>query len=615
MADGLRGPKSLSLAGFAAIIPVMIIRDVQSQLPYLYGNLYGALAAAATATLATGGVLAIASVTLLRQRRVAQQPAALTLAVFVVAAAIGALVLVAVNRNIGMPEPQPPVTSFIESTLFTVLWLTIASTIAGALEQSRETSARLRAELDHLQLTQDQSQAVLNACRTELADTLNEATRPCVEELREEAREVLALDPPPRTGVDELAKTLRAAATNVFKSTGRDLAALEAQPVSVGEARAQPERDRPRFELRAILRRAFTRDAIAPIPVWLITFLACLLAIPRPLRFLPSIVLGFVFFWVSLVIIKYLIPRTVWRSGPVIRFVTVSAAYWVAGATTILAPLVLLLALPDGWGPYQHSAAMGGLWTVLLATSTMVCGWIWAIGSAMSRQLAQQRRDLSAAVSTTQWELAQLDARVAAARHTIAHLVHTDLQGCAAGCAMLLEFALESSADEGTGEPASSDQLTSALQQTQARLDNALTSLDEALEARSLAEQADVSAGLAALAGTWAGFVEVEVNVGPSARACADNRPAVALAVVELASEAIANAAIHGTARHVTIDVGLTDNDLEVVARDNGIGLGAHPSPGAGSASIDRLTSAWSLSNRDEGGCEFRAHIPVSPTE
>ena len=111
---------------------------------------------------------------------------------FVVAAAIGALVLVAVNRNIGMPEPQPPVTSFIESTLFTVLWLTIASTIAGALEQSRETSARLRAELDHLQLTQDQSQAVLNACRTELADTLNEATRPCVEELREEAREVLA---------------------------------------------------------------------------------------------------------------------------------------------------------------------------------------------------------------------------------------------------------------------------------------------------------------------------------------------------------------------------------------------------------------------------------------
>ena len=47
----------------------------------------------------------------------------------------------------------------------------------------------------------------------------------------------------------------------------------------------------------------------------------------------------------------------------------------------------------------------------------------------------------------------------------------------------------------------------------------------------------------------------------------------MALAVVELASEAIANAAIHGTARHVTIDVGLTDNDLEVVARDNGIGL------------------------------------------
>ena len=221
----------------------------------------------------------------------------------------------------------------------------------------------------------------------------------------------------------------------------------------------------------------------------------------------------------------------------------------------------------------------------------------------------------AAAVSTTQWELAQLDARVAAARHTIAHLVHTDLQGCAAGCAMLLEFALESSADGGTGEPASSDQLTSALQQTQARLDNALTSLDEALEARALAEQADVSAGLAALAGTWAGFVEVEVSVGPSARACADNRPAVALAVVELASEAIANAAIHGTARHVTIDVGLTNNDLEVGGSGTTASGWRTPEPGAGSASIDRLTSAWSLSNRDEGGCEFRAHIPVSPTE
>ena len=129
-------------------------------------------------------------------------------------------------------------------------------------------------------------------------------------------------------------------------------------------------------------------------------------------------------------------------------------------------PLVLLWALPDGWGPISTAQQWAACGQCSLPPSTMVCGWIWAIGSTMSRQLAQQRRDLSAAVSTTQWELAQLDARVAAARHTIAHLVHTDLQGCAAGCAMLLEFALESSADEGTGEPASSDQLTSALQQT-----------------------------------------------------------------------------------------------------------------------------------------------------
>ena len=37
----------------------MIIRDVQSQLPYLTGNIFGALAAAAAGTLVTGGVLAI----------------------------------------------------------------------------------------------------------------------------------------------------------------------------------------------------------------------------------------------------------------------------------------------------------------------------------------------------------------------------------------------------------------------------------------------------------------------------------------------------------------------------------------------------------------------------
>ena len=191
MADGLRGPKSLSLAGFAAIIPVMIIRDVQSQLPYLRTGTSTALAAAATATLATGGVLAIASVTLLRQRRVAQQPAALTSRCSWSPRRSEPW---SSSPSIATSECRAPATGHVVHRIDP-----LHSPVADdrfddcrRLEQSRETSARLRAELDHLQLTRDHPQAVLNACRTELADTLNEATRPCVEELREEAREVLA---------------------------------------------------------------------------------------------------------------------------------------------------------------------------------------------------------------------------------------------------------------------------------------------------------------------------------------------------------------------------------------------------------------------------------------
>lgn len=613
--DGLRGPRSLTLAGFAAIIPLMIIRDVQSQLPYLTGNIFGALAAAAAGTLVTGGVLAIASVTVLRRRRTVPQAPVVTFAVFLVAASLGALVLVATNASIEMPEHQPPAASFLESMLFTTLWLTIASTMAGALEQSREASALLSAKLSQLQLTRDQSQAVLNECRAQLALTLNEATRPCAEQLRDETARVLAMKPPSRADVNELASALRSAATDVFKSTGRDLAKLETQPTPAMTQGLQLQSERPNFELRSILRRAFNRDAIAPVPVWLISLLACLLAIPRPFRFIPSLALGFVFFCGSLIIIKVLIPASVWRRPPIVRFITVSVAYWVAGATTILSPVALVFLLPDGWGPYQRGAQLGGLWPALLGASALICGWIWAIGSTMARQLQQQRRDLSATVATTQWELAQLDANVEATRHTIAHLVHTDLQGCAAGCAMLLEFALESSATPDGNEPGSSAQLGSALRQTRARLDDAIASLDEALDARPLAEHADIDSGLAAVAGTWAGFVNVDITVAPNARVCAQARPPVAVAVVELASEAIANAAIHGTARHVDVEVKMTRDELEVVVQDNGIGLGAHQTPGTGSASIDRLTSSWSLRSRDRGGCEFRAHIPVSATE
>ena len=62
-----------------------------------------------------------------------------------------------------------------------------------------------------------------------------------------------------------------------------------------------------------------------------------------------------------------------------------------------------------------------------------ICGWSWSLGRGLAIRLAQENRDLLAAVVTQQWEVSQLEASLADVRRRISHLVHTDVQGTVAG--------------------------------------------------------------------------------------------------------------------------------------------------------------------------------------
>lgn len=193
-----------------------------------------------------------------------------------------------------------------------------------------------------------------------------------------------------------------------------------------------------------------------------------------------------------------------------------------------------------------------------------------------------------------------------AARRQVAALLHDRVQaGLIAACLELQMIAQRQDSSEQQAMRAVIDRLEE------------LRALDVRRAARALSpslDDVDLKSALEELAAQYEPSIQTRVRVDP---VIDERRDAVdadlPIAIYRIVEQALLNAATHGQAQHVWIDIESTGNRIELIVRDDGVGLTHTTSPGLGSAVIETwarvLNGAWSLTPAAQGGTLLKAQL------
>jgi hypothetical protein len=120
-----------------------------------------------------------------------------------------------------------------------------------------------------------------------------------------------------------------------------------------------------------------------------------------------------------------------------------------------------------------------------------------------------------------------------------------------------------------------------------------------------------LAAGLVNLQHTWTGVCDIEVQIQPVLVDAIDSDWITATTVNDVLIDAVANAAMHGSASTVKIAAEMISPDeLMIEIRDNGkFGITTSP-PGLGSVKLDEVAIRWSV-NHDGGSTKLQVVIPA----
>ena len=112
------------------------------------------------------------------------------------------------------------------------------------------------------------------------------------------------------------------------------------------------------------------------------------------------------------------------------------------------------------------------------------------------------------------------------------------------------------------------------------------------------------------LATSYEGSIAVDIQVAEGLDV-GDRAPAV----YRIVEQALLNAAMHGRAAHVSVDINHAAGRLAVTVDDDGVGPPSDRMPGTGTAIIDAwvgtFDGSWSLAPRPEGGARLTASVPA----
>ena len=260
--------------------------------------------------------------------------------------------------------------------------------------------------------------------------------------------------------------------------------------------------------------------------------------------------------------------------------------------------------------PFNQFATVSAMSFGILRFMVML-GIVMAVSGAVVARLQEQIQATQQALQLVRDQQMLMLEADEAARRQVATLLHDRVQaGLIAACLELQMIAQRQSPEDQQHLRVVIDRLEE------------LRALDVRRAARALSpslEDVDLQSALEELAAQYEPSVDTTVHVDD---AIEDKRaglaPEFALAVYRIVEQALLNAATHGQAQHVDIEVSRLSDRLVIRVRDDGTGLtGAHQIPGLGSAVIEtwtrELDGSWSLASARDGGAILTAHLTLTP--
>lgn len=246
---------------------------------------------------------------------------------------------------------------------------------------------------------------------------------------------------------------------------------------------------------------------------------------------------------------------------------------------------VVLFITPVLPGPLSavRTDPMGRFWAfapvVIIAVVLAVARTVTTARTAVIAELQTVNTELT-------WEIARVRLDLWAQQRRFAVAIHGPLQAALTASALLLADAKE-------------PDRTTVIANAHARIKNALDHVIDNHEA-----VVDLVTGVADIQRTWDQVCEVEMSVSEKAASVLAGDDTCRQAALLIIGESVANAAIHGKATLVQVDIALDRSRfVQMSICDNGHGVDASSTGGLGSAILDEACGEWRLINTDEGAC------------
>lgn len=513
---------------------------------------------------AAGGLLLVASVTVMRHRRERPVPLATVITVWFLVGLARGLVL----SRFYLEDAGQVVSAAVSLTAWAMLIIFLAATFS----EERERAARLQVANAELRVIRQSMQQLLDEERARLITAVRDAVSPEIARLR---ALVARLDHPGSTAeITALADTVAEYSTGVVRKTSHELRGEESPPLT-----GQIERDdtvRPEGVLNSYAR------ASQPvfIPMGLITVKAISVWISQEDAAISVGLVGLLAVTVLAVLCRNLLDRILHRpSWP--EFLLSSMLIAVASAA-----LTVTFAWARGGasGPSYIPPVMIFVFVlVVLVAARLVAG--------LEVRVVRQTEELSRVNGELEAANGQLRDEVHVVRDQLAGLLHGPVQGRLAAASMALRMYVANQESGGEADLATTVRTTTTL------LDRAQADIEQIGKPDEI-PSGTVEEGVSRIASTWSGLLDIEfVQSDPWPRT-----PEFVAGCVDVIAELITNASRHGDARRVLISyMGLDSARVTIEAVDDGGGPESHVTEGQGLAGVRRWGGMWHM-ERDPGG-------------
>lgn len=536
--ERIGGRWAVSLQGYLILLPLSVVFGVTT-IPAFHAieNLAFGIAVSLIGYGATGAVLWLASVTLLRHRRERAAPLIVVMGVAGVAWALRSAVFAWSIEWAGLPSSASPVQRLVFGFVLGTVVVPVMAWILDGLAEFRDRRDEALTRLVEERVSVDRQAAYVEAMRAGLVDQVSAS----LSQARSDVDDLdLSSASMPQDAIDAMERVSRDAIRQVSRETWQE--GRKASRVSVGQV-------------------VGVAAATKPFQLWIIAFLAPFWAVAAARTFDVSVVsaavvASAVFLATVIIGANALVPRA---TGSI--FLSYAAAVVLLGGVGGVTYVTMTWLVPSGEST-REVVQVSILASVTVVVAVPMAGLAHAVGVAGDRSLDVLRESITAA-EVRREALAQQEGRL---RQEIAIALHGTVGANLTAATMRLRKAIDDGDVTASAE---------ALAESRRLLDVDLHTL-------LLREDADLVGALTSLADQWFGLVEISMTIDPRLQASSE----ATQAVVDVVTEGISNAVGHGGATRIDVTVTGSAGETMVVLEDDGAPF-VGGQPGLGTRMLD----------------------------